>query len=144
MTMLDKKGIQDIARQLYKNKYQSGYSMEKDKLILIALSSALGGALLGILFAPEKGSKTRKNLAKKRDQYLKEIKKNTEELSQHLKDNTNAIVEKSKETVQNIKHEVEDYSEWTVQELTDRAKKLEIKGYSQMNKSELIQALKDQ
>ncbi len=99
---------------------------------------------MGILFAPEKGKRTRKNLTKKRDEFLKEIKKNTEELSQQLKNNTDSILKKSKKTVKKIEQDVEDYSEWTFQELYDRAKELEIKGYSQMNKSELIQAMEDQ
>jgi gas vesicle protein len=144
MAMLDKKGIQNIIHQFNKKKHKKSNSMQNDKLILIAISSAVGGALLGILFAPEKGKKTRKNLAKKRDEYLKEIKKNSEELIRQLKNNTDSILEKFKETVQNLKQDVEDYSEWTFQELYDQAKELKIKGYSQMKKSELIQALEDQ
>jgi len=141
--MIDKQGIQDLIRKIQIKENKCNCSMEIDKIVLIAVSSAVGGVLLGILFAPDKGKKTRKNIAKKRDEYLKEIKKNTEELKQQLKDNTNSIVAKSKETVQNLKQEVEDYSELTVQELTELAKELKIKGYSQMNKSELIQALED-
>lgn len=141
--MPDKEDIQNIISHFNKKNPKKDKSMHVDKIILIAISSAVGGALLGILFAPEKGKKTRKNLAKKRDEYLDELKKNTEELSQQLKNNTDSILEKSKKSVQNLKQDVEDYSEWTFQELYDRAKELKIKGYSQMNKSELIQALED-
>lgn len=143
MTMLDKEKIQDIIRQFDTKQHKKSNSVQIDKVILIAISSALGGALLGILFAPEKGKKTRKNLAKKRDEYLSEIKKNSEELSQQLRNNTDSILEKSKEKVQNLKQDVEDYTEWTFQELYDQAKELKIKGYSQMNKSELIQSLEE-
>lgn len=143
MTMLDNKRIQNIIRQFDGKKHQRSNSVEIDKVILIAISSAVGGALLGVLFAPEKGKKTRMNIAKKRDEYLKEIQKNSEELSQQFKDYTDSIMEKSKETVQNLKQDVEDYSEMTFQELYDQAKELKVKGYSQMNKSELIQALED-
>lgn len=142
--MLDKEGIQNIISQFEGKKQKKDHSMPIDKVLLVAISSALGGALLGILFAPEKGNKTRKNLAKKKDEYLTEIKKNSEELSQKLKDNTDSILEKSKKSVQNLKEDVEDYSEWTFKELYDHAKELKIKGYSQMNKSELIQAMNDQ
>lgn len=141
--MLDKEKIQDIIRQFDTKQHKKSNSVQIDKVILIAISSALGGALLGILFAPEKGKKTRKNLAKKRDEYLSEIKKNSEELSQQLRNNTDSILEKSKEKVQNLKQDVEDYTEWTFQELYDQAKELKIKGYSQMNKSELIQSLEE-
>jgi|GEM_PF-162549 len=144
MTMLDKKGIQNIIHQFDKKKHRNSNSIEIDKVVLIAISSAVGGALLGILFAPEKGKKTRKNLAKKRDEYLKEIRKSTEELSQQLKKNTDSMLEKSKKTVQDFKEDVEDYSEWSFQKLYDLAKELKIRGYSQMNKSELIQAMIDQ
>lgn len=142
--MFDKKGIQNIIRQFDKKKQNESNSIQIDKVILIAISSAVGGALLGVLFAPEKGKKTRKNLGKKRDEYLKEIKNNTEELIRQLKINADSILENSKATLQNLKQDVGDYSEWTFQELYDQAKELKIKGYSQMNKSELIQALDDQ
>lgn len=137
--MLEKKEIQNFIRQFNKK----NDSMQKDKLILVAISSALGGALLGVLFAPDKGKNTRKKLAKKTDEYLKEIQKNSEDLGQQLKSSTDSMLEKSKKTIQNLKQDVEDYSELTFQELYDLAKELKIKGYSQMNKSELIQALKD-
>lgn len=143
MTMFDNKRVQDIIRQFDTKQHSKRNSMEIDKVILIAISSALGGALLGVLFAPEKGQKTRKNLARIRDEYLKEIRKNSDDLSRQLKSYTDTMLEKSKKTAQDLKQDVEDYAEWTFQELYDQAKELKIKGYSQMNKSELIQALED-
>lgn len=142
-TMIDNKRIQNFIRQFDKEKHNKSNSIPVDTAILIAISSAVGGALLGMLFAPEKGKKTRKNLVNKRDEFVKDLKKNTEGINQQLKKNTNSIPEKSKMAVQNLKQDTEDYAEWTHQELYDRAKKLQIKGYSQMNKSELIQAIED-
>lgn len=132
-----------MIRQFNKKKHDKSKFVQKDQLFFIAISSAAAGALLGILFAPDKGEKTRKNLVKKGDTYLSEMKKRSEELIQQLKSNADSILEKSKETVQNIKQDAEHYSEWTFQELYDRAKELKIKGYSQMNKSGLVQALED-
>jgi general stress protein YciG len=37
----------------------------------------------------------------------------------------------------------EPYDEWTVEELRDRAKEIGIEGYSDLNKSELIDALRN-
>lgn len=141
--MFDKKGIQKVIRQINKKRHNSNKSMQNKKLILIAASGAFGGALLGLLFAPEKGKKTRKNLTSKRDKYLKEIKETTEELSKQLKKNTDSILENSRDTVQNLTQDIKDYSKLTSQELYDKAKELKVEGYSKMKKSELIQALKD-
>jgi len=137
--MLEKKDIQNFIRQFDKKKE----SKQTEKLIVVAISSAVAGALLGVLFAPDKGVNTRKKLSKSADNYLKDIKKNSEELSQKVKDSTDSILRKTNKTVKNVKQNVEDYSELTYQELYDLAKELKVKGYSQMNKSELIQALVD-
>jgi len=139
MAMLDMKDFQNFISQFNKK----NDSMQMDKLILVAISSALGGALLGVLFAPDKGKNTRKKLAKNADKYLKEIKKNTEELSRQLKNSTESILTKTNNTVKNLKRDVKDYSELTFKELYDLAKELKVKGYSNMKKSELIQALED-
>ncbi|WP_322571646.1 YtxH domain-containing protein [Rhodohalobacter sp.] len=137
--MLEKKDIQNFIRQ-FDNKKES---KQTEKLILVAFSGAVAGALLGVLLAPDKGENTRKKLAENTDKYLKEIKKNSEELIKQMKESTDSILSKTNKTVQNLKQDVEDYSELTFQELYDLAKELKIKGYSSMNKSELVQALKD-
>ncbi|TVQ00243.1 MAG: YtxH domain-containing protein [Balneolaceae bacterium] len=118
MAMLDMKDFQNFISQFNKK----NDSMQMDKLILVAISSALGGALLGVLFAPDKGKNTRKKLAKNADKYLKEIKKNTEELSRQLKNSTESILTKTNNTVKNLKRDVKDYSELTFKELYDLAK----------------------
>lgn len=139
MAMLEKKDIQNFIRQFEKKKE----SKQTEKLVLVAISSALAGALLGVLFAPDKGKNTRKKLSKGTNGYFKDIKKNSEDLGQKLKEGTDSILSKTDKAFKNIKQDVEDYSELTFQELYDMAKDLKVKGYSQMNKSELIQALED-
>jgi gas vesicle protein len=48
--------------------------MKADKLILGVLGGVAVGALMGILFAPEKGSKTRKKILDKGSDYTDDLK----------------------------------------------------------------------
>jgi gas vesicle protein len=48
--------------------------MEKGKIIVGLLGGVALGALLGVLFAPDKGSNTRRKISKKGEEYLDDIK----------------------------------------------------------------------
>ena len=48
--------------------------MESGKIVLGVLGGLAAGALLGILFAPEKGSVTRKNISRASEDYLESMK----------------------------------------------------------------------
>ncbi|UFH45555.1 YtxH domain-containing protein [Flavobacterium galactosidilyticum] len=48
--------------------------MKADKIILGVLGGVAVGALLGVLFAPEKGDKTRKKIMEKSNDYADELK----------------------------------------------------------------------
>jgi gas vesicle protein len=48
--------------------------MEKGKIVLGILGGVAVGALLGVLFAPDKGSVTRRKISKKGEEYLDDIK----------------------------------------------------------------------
>lgn len=48
--------------------------MEKGKIIVGVLGGVALGALLGVLFAPDKGSNTRRKISKKGEEYLDDIK----------------------------------------------------------------------
>ena len=48
--------------------------MKADKIILGVLGGVAVGALMGVLFAPEKGDKTRKKIMEKSNDYADELK----------------------------------------------------------------------
>lgn len=48
--------------------------MKSEKVILGILAGVAGGAILGLLFAPEKGARTRKKIADTSEDYAEELK----------------------------------------------------------------------
>lgn len=124
-----------------------------DKLLIAALSGMAGGVVLGLLFAPDEGTKTRKKISKKGDEYLKTITNDIAEIRKYLKKRAESTKENFDELSQDAKNKSEQvlkkakkltsFEEWTKEELYERAKKEKIDGYSQMNKEELIEALKE-
>ncbi len=48
--------------------------MSSGRVVLGLLAGVAAGALLGVLFAPEKGSVTRRNIAQKSDDYVEDLK----------------------------------------------------------------------
>jgi gas vesicle protein len=65
----------------------------------IFLGAAIGGAL-GILFAPDKGSETRKKISKKGN-----------DLTDSVKEKFDAIVDKFKKEVEDVKEQSKDFAE---------------------------------
>ena len=53
--------------------------MSSSKVCCGVIFGAAAGAVLGILFAPDKGSVTRNNISKKKDYYVKSVKDNFNE-----------------------------------------------------------------
>ncbi|HLR32385.1 MAG TPA: YtxH domain-containing protein [Fodinibius sp.] len=125
---------------------------DKGKVILAAITGVASGLALGLLFAPDKGEETRKMINKKREEYLKELTDEVEELRNNLNQKAADSKEEFSEMGKNVKKKRDDllkrakkltsYDEWTKEELYERAKEAEIEGYSTMNKSELIEALR--
>ncbi len=74
--------------------------MSSGKVVLGLLAGVAAGALAGILFAPAKGSRTRRRIMKKGEDYTEVMK----EKLNHLIDSANQKFEK-------VKKDVTDFSE---------------------------------
>jgi gas vesicle protein len=86
--------------------------MSAGKVFLGVLAGVAVGAVLGILFAPAKGSKTRKKISKK-----------GEKLTEDLKEKFNEFLESISEKFDEVKEEVSDFTE-KAKSRTEEAKKL--------------------
>jgi gas vesicle protein len=72
--------------------------MDTGKVILGALAGLATGAILGILFAPEKGTETRKKIANK-----------GKDAADELKDNYNSIIDSLTSKLETAKNEGKNY-----------------------------------
>jgi gas vesicle protein len=78
--------------------------MSTGKIVLGVLAGAAVGALIGILFAPEKGSVTRRKISKKGEDYVGSVKdkfteifENFTEQFEQVKDEMSDVVEPKRE-----------------------------------------------
>lgn len=74
--------------------------MSSGKVLLGVLDGVAAGALLGILFAPEKGSETRKKITQK-----------GEDFADALKDKFDDFLDSITEKFEKVKEEVSDFAE---------------------------------
>jgi gas vesicle protein len=70
--------------------------MNSSKVLLGVLGGVAVGAIAGILFAPAKGSKTRKRILNKGKDYADSLKEKFEELSQDVTDKYENLLEEAK------------------------------------------------
>ena len=82
--------------------------MKTSNTILGIIGAAAAGALLGVLFAPDKGSKTRQKIADKSKDYKDEIKGKLENIASTISTNGKDLMNQGKAKYKTAKAEVSD------------------------------------
>jgi len=81
--------------------------MSAGKEILGVLAGVAAGALLGVLFAPDKGSVTRKNVTKKGEDYAEDLKNKFNDFLGSITERFEEVEEEGKDLVNKGKEYVE-------------------------------------
>lgn len=73
--------------------------MNSSKVLLGVLGGVAAGAIAGILFAPAKGSKTRKRIVNKGKGYANDVKEKFDKVSKDFSNQYETILQEAKEMV---------------------------------------------
>jgi gas vesicle protein len=82
--------------------------MKANKIALGVLGGIATGAILGILFAPDKGVETRKKIQRKGGEYADDLKDKFENLSGTLKNNYDKMFHDGKAVIADRKSKFDD------------------------------------
>ena len=82
--------------------------MNSGKVLLGVLSGVAAGAALGILFAPAKGSKTRKRITQKKNKYADELEEKFNDFMDVITETFDRMKGEVTRKVKNGMHEMED------------------------------------
>jgi gas vesicle protein len=81
--------------------------MSSGKVLLGVLAGIAVGATLGILFAPDKGTNTRRKISRKGDEYAQELEEKFNEFVEGLTDKFEDMKNEAARIVENGEHKVE-------------------------------------
>ncbi len=73
--------------------------MNSSKVLLGVLGGVAAGAIVGILFAPAKGAKTRKRIVDQGKGYAKDVKEKFDKVSKDFSKQYDTILQEAKELV---------------------------------------------
>jgi gas vesicle protein len=81
--------------------------MNSGKVFLGLLAGIAVGATLGILFAPDKGSKTRSKISQKKDDYADTLEEKFNEFTESITEKFDSVRNEANKAVKNGKHKVD-------------------------------------
>lgn len=82
--------------------------MKTDKTILGVIAGLAVGTVMGVLFAPDKGSKTRKKLIDKSTEATNELKNQYTKAAHTVSDKYNSLIKKGEELAEKEKKEFDN------------------------------------
>jgi gas vesicle protein len=85
--------------------------MNSGKIFLGVLAGVAIGATLGILFAPDKGSSTRKKISKKRDEYADELEKKFDKFIDNIAEKFETVKDEASRITLTGNHKAKDFTE---------------------------------
>ena len=83
--------------------------MKSGKVLLGLLAGVAIGATLGILFAPDKGSSTRKKISKKRDEVTERLEEKFDKFVDSVTDKFETVKDDATRMAESGKHKAEDF-----------------------------------
>jgi gas vesicle protein len=84
--------------------------MDAGKVVVVALTGVAVGALVGILFAPNKGSVTRRKISRKSAHAVDDVKDKFSDLMEGISDKFEEEKEALADAYDKIKHRVQEFS----------------------------------
>ncbi len=83
--------------------------MNTGKVLVGVLASLAAGVVIGVLFAPDKGSETRKKISKKSCDTMDELKEKFNELVASVTEKFDDLKEETGDLLEKSKHKMEDF-----------------------------------